>query len=95
MSADLVIVRFHSHPGVLVPYEAVRLKRTTSIEIWLKHGSDPSHPVQWHITLGTFNSSLMSHAAVTQGLNIIEMPRTWSSRPPDSCPTYCYTIWSP
>jgi ankyrin repeat protein len=42
-------------------------------EVLLKYGADPLHPVQQHKRLGTYDSSLMSRAAMSQYPRMIEM----------------------
>ncbi|KAJ4297789.1 hypothetical protein N0V90_005684 [Kalmusia sp. IMI 367209] len=72
-SADPEIVHFHCHHGALALYEAVRLKQTYVVEVLLKYGADPLHPVQQPKRLSTYDSSLMSRAAMSQYPRMIEM----------------------
>ncbi|KAF2438456.1 ankyrin [Karstenula rhodostoma CBS 690.94] len=72
-SADPNIVNFHIAHGTLALYEAVRRRQTDLVVVLLEFGADPLHPVQHPEDLATYNSSLMSRAAMAQGPRMIEM----------------------
>jgi hypothetical protein len=72
-SADPEIVHFHCNHGALALYEAVRLKQIYVVEVLLRYGADPLHPVQQPKKLGTYNSSLMSRTAMSQYPRMTEM----------------------
>lgn len=59
--------------GTLPLYEAVRFRRTDVVDVLLKLGADPLHPVVEGKTIGSYNSSLMSFAAMAEGPRMIEM----------------------
>lgn len=62
-SAHPSIVNMPTGFGTLPIYEAVRLGQPDVVAVLLEFGVDPLHPVQPSKTLGTYRSSLMSHAA--------------------------------
>lgn len=54
-------------------YEAVRLKQPEVAALLLRHGADPLHPVGRYKTIGSYGSSLMSHAAMCKSPRMIEL----------------------
>lgn len=72
-SADPNIVNFHIAHGTLALYEAVRRRQTDLVAVLLEFGADPLHSVQQHKSIGTYNSSLMSRAAMAEGPRMTKM----------------------
>jgi hypothetical protein len=60
------------HGGTLPIYKAVRLRQTEVVAVLLEFGADTLHPVISK-TLGTYNSSLMSLAAMAETPRMTEL----------------------
>lgn len=72
-SADPKIINFPMGHGALPLYEAVRRRKPDVVAVLLELGADPLHPVEQSKVLTTFNSSLMSRAAMAEGPRLTEM----------------------
>jgi ankyrin repeat protein len=72
-SADPNIINFPTGHGTLPLYEAVRRRQTDVVAVLLELGADPLHPVEQTKDLYTYNSSLMSLAAMAEGPRITQM----------------------
>ena len=64
-------INFHISHGTLPLYEAVRLRRVHLVGVLLELGADPSPPPSKQG--GSYNQSLMSLAAMSQGPHMTEM----------------------
>ena len=73
-SADPNVINFPIGHGTLPLYEAVRRRQTDVVAVLLELGADPLHPVvEQSKKLGSYNSSLMSLAAMAEGPRMTEM----------------------
>jgi ankyrin repeat protein len=72
-SVDPNIINFPTGHGTLALYEAVRRRQINTVAVLLELGADPLHPVEQTKDLYTYNSSLMSLAAMTEGPRMTEM----------------------
>jgi ankyrin repeat protein len=66
-SADPTVVNFRLPHGTLPLYEAAKRRKTDVVAVLLEFGADPLHPVQQSNELGSYHSSLMSLAAMSEG----------------------------
>ncbi|KAH8730361.1 ankyrin repeat-containing domain protein [Phaeosphaeriaceae sp. PMI808] len=72
-SVDPDIINFPIGHGTLPLYEAVRRRQTDVVAVLLELGADPLHPVEESKRIGSYNSSLMSLAAMDEGPRMTEM----------------------
>ncbi|KAF2008712.1 ankyrin [Aaosphaeria arxii CBS 175.79] len=72
-SADPTIINFPMGHGTLPLYEAVRRRQPDLVAVLLGLGADPLHSVEQSKRLGSYNSSLLSLAAMAEGLRMTEM----------------------
>ncbi|KKY29460.1 putative ankyrin repeat protein [Diaporthe ampelina] len=72
-SADPNLLNFRIGHGTRPLYEAVRRRKPDVVAALLEAGADPFHPVEPSKTLATYNSSLLSRAAMAKGPRITEM----------------------
>jgi len=70
-SADPNIINWPIGHGTLPLYEAVRRRQIDVVAVLLELGADPLHPASKK--LGSYNSSLMSLAAMAEGPRMTEM----------------------
>ncbi|KAI7777895.1 hypothetical protein LA080_002947 [Diaporthe eres] len=67
------VINFNVHHGFRPLYEAVRLRKPDVVAALLELGADPFHPVELSRKLATYNSSLLSRAAFSEGPRMTEM----------------------
>ena len=67
------IIHFSIDHGTRPLYEAVKQGQTDVVAVLLELGADPLHPVPRGKILGSYNLSLMSFAAMSEGPRMIEM----------------------
>lgn len=67
------VINFPAGHGTRPLYEAVRLRKPDVVAALLELGADPFHPVEPSRKLGTYHSSMLSHAAFSQGPRITQM----------------------
>ncbi|KAK7730240.1 hypothetical protein SLS63_005810 [Diaporthe eres] len=67
------VVNYPVHHGFWPLYEAVRLRKPDVVAALLELGADPFHPVDGSRKLGTYNSSLLSRAAFSEGPRMTKM----------------------
>lgn len=67
------VVNFPVHHGFWPLYEAVRLRKPDVVAVLLELGADPFHPVDPSRKLATYNSSLLSRAAFSEGPRMTKM----------------------
>ena len=72
-SADPTIINFPLGHGAEPLYEAVRRRQPYALAALLEIGADPLQPVARSKELGTYNSSLMSRAAISEYPYMIEL----------------------
>ncbi|KAG6356293.1 hypothetical protein INS49_015680 [Diaporthe citri] len=67
------VVNFPVHHGFWPLYEAVRLRKPDVVAALLELGADPFRPVDPSRELATYNSSLLSRAAFSEGPRMTKM----------------------
>jgi len=72
-SANPNIINMDINHGARTLYEAVKKRQTDLVAVLLELGADPFHPVEPSKQIGSYNSSLMSFAAMAESPRITEM----------------------
>ncbi len=67
------VINFPLDHDTLPLYEAVRRRKTDVVAVVLELGADPLHSVEQSKRIGSYNSSLMSLAAMAEGPRMTEM----------------------